>query len=111
MKGCPKVSSKKVTENCQSNLSSFCFDVVVGALDFIAINHFTAWYVIDSNIEKPPFVGNRTCPPIRDENPTNEEWRDFVASQLTGRGAPTFVDGKEEENSGKVCHFRKNIQL
>jgi len=79
------------------------YGYTIGALDFIAIDHFTAWYVIDSHIELPPFVGAETCPPIRDNNATDPEWRDFVASQVTGRLAPTFPQEKEdEEPPGKL---------
>ena len=41
-------------------------------------------------------MGAETCPPRGDNE--DAEWRDFVASQVTGRGAPGFVD--EEDPPG-----------
>lgn len=48
-------------------------------------------------------MGVETCPPV---NP-DDEWTEFVKSQLTGRGTPNFSSDKEEkETTGKKHVFK-----
>ena len=75
-----------------------------GTIDFAAINHFTAWYVIDGNIDRAPFVGAETCPPLRPDN----DWEEYIASQLTGRGTPSYAD---EENDTQSTFDKKTSFL